>query len=122
MTHSITPLPPCPYTPTDREAAELRLSRQLRRLELAETAARFVPAELDALRRRLFAQQDTIAAIERRLREIETELEAARAEAAGEIETVCCNCHTHLRGPEGAPKVSHGLCERCERELTAALT
>jgi len=127
---------PNPGAQADIEADEIRRSRQLRRLEQAESAARFVPAELAALQRHVLRQGEQLRALETRLRQIELGLEAAtaladhlgkqldsarraewdRQEDAGEIETVCCICHAHLRGPVGAPRVSHGLCDKCLEE------
>lgn len=52
--------------------------------------------------------------LERRIANMERELAALR-----EVETVCCLCGVHMSGPTGQPpeRVSHGLCERCERGL-----
>lgn len=33
------------------------------------------------------------------------------------INTVCCNCHKVMSGPEVAHQTSHGLCETCAKIL-----
>lgn len=113
----------------DSYSDEWHKSKKDRRIEDLEQQVNMLSAEVKALREQL-------RALETRLRQIELGLEAAtaladhlgkqldsarraewdRQEDAGEIETVCCICHAHLRGPEGAPRVSHGLCDKCLEE------
>ena len=64
-------------------------------LEASRALARFLADRLDAINK---AEWD-------------------RQEQSGEVETVCCQCHEHLRGPVGATKVSHGLCDECLVEI-----